>query len=39
MVRGHHLWSDAGAIAVVAVWGLIGLAAAIRAFRWQPVGS
>src|SRR6476659_918841 len=31
MVRGHHLWSDAGAIAVVGVWGLIGLAAAIRA--------
>src|SRR3954453_1248781 len=37
MVRGHHVWSDAGAIAVVAVWGLIGLAAAIRGFRWQPV--
>jgi ABC-2 type transport system permease protein len=37
MVHGHHLWSDAGAIAVVAVWGVIGLAAAIRGFRWQPV--
>jgi ABC-2 type transport system permease protein len=37
MVRGQHLWSDAGAIAVVAVWGVIGLAAAIRGFRWQPV--
>jgi ABC-2 type transport system permease protein len=37
MVRGHHVWSDAGAIAVVAVWGAIGLAAAIRGFRWQPV--
>jgi ABC-2 type transport system permease protein len=39
VVRGHHVWADAGAIAVVGVWGLIGLAAAIRAFRWQPVGS
>ncbi len=39
MVRGQHLWADAGAIAVVGVWGLIGLAAAIRAFRWQPVDS
>jgi ABC-2 type transport system permease protein len=37
MVRGQHVWSDSGAIAVVAVWGLIGLAAAIRGFRWQPV--
>jgi ABC-2 type transport system permease protein len=37
MVRGHHVWSDTGAIAVVAVWGAIGLAAAIRGFRWQPV--
>jgi ABC-2 type transport system permease protein len=37
MVRGHHVWSDAGAIAVVALWGSIGLAAAIRGFRWQPV--
>ena len=39
MVRGHHLWTDSGAIAVVAVWGVIGLAAAIRGFRWQPVES
>jgi len=37
MVHGQHLWHDTGAIAVVAVWGVIGLAAAIRGFRWQPV--
>jgi ABC-2 type transport system permease protein len=37
MVRGQPVWSDSGAIAVVAAWGLIGLAAAIRGFRWQPV--
>ena len=37
MVRNQHLWTDLGAIAVVGVWGLIGLVAAIRGFRWQPV--
>jgi ABC-2 type transport system permease protein len=37
MVRNQHLWTDLGAIAVVGVWGLIGLAAAVRGFRWQPV--
>jgi ABC-2 type transport system permease protein len=39
MVRGQPIWSNTGAIAVVAVWGLIGLAAAVRGFRWQPVES
>jgi ABC-2 type transport system permease protein len=36
MVRDQHLWSDTGAIAVVALWGAIGLVGAIRGFRWQP---
>jgi ABC-2 type transport system permease protein len=36
MVRHHHLWTQAGPLAVVAVWGVIGLVAAIRGFRWQP---
>ncbi len=36
MVRHEHLWNDLGAIAVVLVWGVIGLVAAIRSFRWQP---
>jgi ABC-2 type transport system permease protein len=36
MVHGHHLWSETGALAVVAGWGAIGLIAAIRTFRWQP---
>jgi ABC-type polysaccharide/polyol phosphate export permease len=36
MVRNHHFWSDTGAIAVVALWGVIGLVGAIRGFRWQP---
>jgi ABC-2 type transport system permease protein len=36
MVRDHHLWSEGGSIAVVLLWGAVGIAAAIRAFRWQP---
>jgi ABC-2 type transport system permease protein len=36
MVHGDHLWSEGGALAVVAGWGVIGLLAAIRTFRWQP---
>lgn len=36
MVRGHHIWSETGSIAVVLLWGVIGLVAAIRGFRWQP---
>ena len=36
MVRNHHVWSETGSIGVVVLWGLIGLAAAVRGFRWQP---
>ncbi len=36
MVRHHHLWSETTAVAVVLAWGVIGLVAAIRGFRWQP---
>jgi ABC-2 type transport system permease protein len=36
MVHGQHLWSDSGAIAVVLLWGVVGLVAAIRTFSWQP---
>ena len=34
----HHepLWSDHWAIGIVALWGAVGLAGAIRGFRWQP---
>jgi hypothetical protein len=35
-VHGDHLWSEGGALAVVAGWGVVGLLAAIRGFRWQP---
>jgi ABC-2 type transport system permease protein len=36
MVRHHHVWADRGAIGAVLLWGVIGLVAAIRGFRWQP---
>jgi ABC-2 type transport system permease protein len=36
MVHGDHIWSETGSLAVVAAWGVIGLLAAIRTFRWQP---
>jgi ABC-2 type transport system permease protein len=36
MIRDHTLWADREALMVVAIWGAVGLAAAIRYFRWQP---
>ena len=30
MIRNHHLWSDSGAIAVVALWGAVGCVGALR---------
>ena len=36
MVRHEHIWSQGGSLAVVAIWGVIGVVAAIRGFRWQP---
>jgi ABC-2 type transport system permease protein len=36
MVHHHHVWSDAGLLGVIALWGAIGAVAAIRGFRWQP---
>jgi ABC-2 type transport system permease protein len=36
MVKHHHIWSETGSIGVVALWGAIGLVAAVRGFRWQP---
>jgi ABC-2 type transport system permease protein len=39
MVRDHHVWSNLGALGVVALWGGIGLVVAIRGFRWQPQES
>ena len=36
MVRDHHVWSETGSIGAVLLWGVIGLVAAVRGFRWQP---
>ena len=36
MVRNHHVWTEGWSLAVVAGWGLVGLVAAMRWFRWQP---
>jgi ABC-2 type transport system permease protein len=36
MIGEHHIWSQAGPLAVVLIWGVLGLIAAIWGFRWQP---
>lgn len=36
MVLHHHIWSEGAQIWPVLLWGAIGLAAALKAFRWQP---
>ncbi len=36
IVRHEHIWSQGGSLAAILLWGAIGLAAAIRGFRWQP---
>ena len=36
MVLHHHIWAEKTALAVVLLWGVIGLVAALRGFRWQP---
>ncbi len=36
MVLHHHIWSETTSLAVVLLWGLIGLVFALRGFRWQP---
>lgn len=35
-LRGESLFADPTALAVVAAWGLAGLAVALRAFGWMP---
>ena len=36
IVRHEHIWSQGSSLAAVAAWGVVGLIAAIRGFRWQP---
>jgi ABC-2 type transport system permease protein len=35
-LAGDEIWSKPGAVAVVAAWGLSGIAVAVRYFRWEP---
>jgi ABC-2 type transport system permease protein len=36
-LREKSLWSRPGALAVLAVWGVVGAVIAARRFRWEPV--
>lgn len=36
MLDGQPIWSQPGAVAAVAAWGVVGVLAALRGFRWQP---
>ena len=36
-LNGKELWTRPGSIAVLAAWGVVGLAIAARRFRWEPV--
>ena len=32
----EHVWQQLGSLAVLAVWGVVGLAVAVRRFGWEP---
>lgn len=36
MLDGDPIWSQPGSVGAVAAWGIVGIAVAIRGFRWQP---
>jgi ABC-2 type transport system permease protein len=36
IVGKQQVWTNLGAVAVVLAWGVVGLFAAMRKFRWQP---
>jgi ABC-2 type transport system permease protein len=36
LLHNEDIWSDWEAVAVVTAWGLVGLVAALRWFRWEP---
>jgi ABC-2 type transport system permease protein len=35
-LHGQQLWDKPAAVAVLAAWGLFGMAVALRTFRWEP---
>jgi ABC-2 type transport system permease protein len=36
MLHGQEIWSQPWSVAAVAAWGLVGVVAAVRGFRWEP---
>jgi ABC-2 type transport system permease protein len=36
MLHGQDVWSQPGAVAWVAAWGVVGFVLAARTFRWEP---
>jgi ABC-2 type transport system permease protein len=36
MLKNEALWSDRGALAIMAAWGIAGVLVAIRTFDWMP---
>ena len=36
MVHGEHIWTDWKQLLVVLAWGIVGMLAALKFFRWQP---
>ena len=35
-LHGKQIWDRPGSVAVLAAWGVVGLAVAMRRFRWEP---
>jgi ABC-2 type transport system permease protein len=35
-LHGHELWDKPTAVAVLGAWGALGIAVALRRFRWEP---
>ena len=36
MLHDQQIWTQPGPVAAVAIWGAVGLAFAVRRFRWEP---
>lgn len=36
MLDGKPIWTQGGQVGAVAIWGVVGLVAAVRGFRWEP---
>jgi hypothetical protein len=36
MLDGRPIWTQGTQVLIVTAWGVVGLAAAVRGFRWEP---